>query len=124
MRHARRVLGAVLLLAAIACAHRRVVVAPRTEPQSADSSVVLKVSNDYTEEVVIFVRGIAQEYRLGTVDPGSDARFVVRQAWLFGADVEFVAETQGAFRARFRSGRLTLMPGDVVQWDIQGRPVS
>jgi hypothetical protein len=115
----RYALAAALLLAGGACVHGPGAVAAGSRPAPADSAV-LNVTNDHGEEVVIYARGVSQDYRVGTVDPESDAHFVVRRPWLFSEEVEFVAETQGATRAVFRSGRLSLAPGDEVKWEIRG----
>jgi hypothetical protein len=107
-----------VLLAAVACAHRSRAAQSGVGPQPADS-VVLNVVNHDVSAVVVFAMGETQRYRLGTVDQGSQKRFVVRQPWIFGAAVEFVAEGQDVGGGRFRSGHLTLMPGDVLDWDVQ-----
>ena len=53
---------------------------------------------------------------MGTVDPGTTNQFVLRFGWLWGRYVEFVAQSRGVPAAGFRSGHLTLSPGDIVDF--------
>jgi hypothetical protein len=115
---ALHLLLAGVLLAATACAHGSRVARAGAGPQPADS-VVLNVVNHDVSPVVVFALGETQRYRLGTVDQGSRKQFVVRQPWIFGPAVEFVAEGQDVGGGRFRSGHLFLMPGDILDWDLQ-----
>ncbi len=118
MRRLRQVLIAGVVVTGAACAHRQPVAAAGSGPQTADS-VVLNVTNHFSEQVVVFAPGPSREYRLGVVDPGSRGHFVMYQPWLYAGSVEFVARAQGAAGGLFRSGHLALMPGDVLDWDVQ-----
>ncbi len=97
-----------------ACAHRH---GGAADSQAAAGSVTLNVSNHYGQPVDVFVISLGTSYRLGTVSPGIDARFVVRSAMIRNGPVEFVA-TSGADEVPVRSGQLVLAPGNVVNFNM------
>jgi len=107
---------AMLLVAGSACAHRTGAGSAAATPQPADS-VIVNITNTYLQTAVIFVRAGTHSYRMGTVDPGSTGRFVLRFPWIFGRGAEFVAE---GLTVTIQSGYLSLNPGDVVDWAIAG----
>ena len=82
-------------------------------------SVVVNVTNNYAVAMEIFAVGSGITYRLGSVNPGLDGRFVLRQAMLLsGGQVEFLAQATG-FGPRVRSGELQIVPGNVVDFVIE-----
>ncbi|MGH7625473.1 MAG: hypothetical protein ACREOJ_09160 [Gemmatimonadaceae bacterium] len=84
---------------------------------AAAGSAMLKVSNHYGQPVDVFVTSQGASYRLGTVSPGIDSRFVVRSTMIRNGPVEFVA-VPGAGEVPVRSGQLVLAPGNVVDFLI------
>ena len=110
--------GWILILAVAgantACTHRRGGVA---DSAAAAGSVTLNVSNHYGQPVDVFVTSAGASYRLGTVSPGIDSRFVVRSTMIRNGPVEFVA-VHGADEVPVRSGQLVLAPGNVVDFNI------
>jgi len=103
---------AALILVGSACAHRGT---------SADTDqplpVRVHVTNDYALQVDVYAEAGGTSYLMGTVSPGIDSRFVLRQAVLALGPVELVARPRGGERP-FRSQRLLLAPGDVVELEI------
>lgn len=114
------VLIAGLLLSGVACAHRRDVVSDTGAPQLADS-VTVNITNHSGLPMVIFASAPRQEdYRMGTVDPGTTGQFVLRFGWLWGRSVEFVGRVAGGAGVGAFSGHLNLRPGDVVDFEMTG----
>jgi alpha-amylase len=85
---------------------------------SANDSVVVYVTNNYETTMEIFAVGGGTVYRMGSVSPGINRRFVLRQAMLLsGGQVEFMGQATG-YGPRVRSGPLQVVPGDVVDFEI------
>ena len=106
---------AALLVAGSACAHRTAAVSAAAAPQPADS-VTVNVTNTFSQTAVVYVRAGSHEFRMGTVDPGSTTRFVLRFPWIFGRGAQFAAE---GLTMAVESGYLS-HPGDVVDWSVEG----
>jgi hypothetical protein len=60
---------------------------------------------------------------MGTVLPGLVGHFVLPQAMVGNGGVEFLASPDDG-NPPARSGRLVLVPGNVVDFDIAARPVN
>ena len=99
--------------ASTACAHGHA----GAGDSPAAGSATLNVSNHYGQPVEVFVTSAGASYRLGTVSPGIDSRFVVRSTTIRNGPVEFVA-VPGAGEVPVRSGELVLAPGNVVNFNI------
>jgi len=95
-----------------------VLLSERTGGTGKDSVVVV-VTNNYNTSVDIFAYGSGTVYRLGTVSPGLDRRFVLRETMLLSTGVvEFMAQATG-YGPRVRSGEIHVTPGDVVDFVIE-----
>ena len=83
-----------------------------------NDSVVVYVRNDYGLPMEAYVVGAGTYYRMGTVNPGIESRFVLRRNMLaMNHIVEFVAQATG-YGPQARTGDLQVMPGDVVDFVI------
>jgi alpha-amylase len=83
-----------------------------------NDSVIVYVQNDYALPMEAYVTGAGTDYRMGTVDPGLLSRFVLRSNMLSTNHIlEFVAQATG-YGPQARTGQLTVMPGDVVDFII------
>ncbi len=90
---------------------------PPAEEEGPDS-VVVTVINHYELPMEAIAVGAGTEYRMGVVYPGTDRRFILREAMLAtGRQVEFVAQPTG-FGPRVSGGVLDLRHGDVVEFEI------
>ena len=123
-----------LLVVGSACAHGRPA-ASAGEPQPGNLTV--HVTNHFAQQLWVVARGLGQEYRMGTVEPGADTQFVLRVPWLYGQPVEFVARTTASEPGQViewrmgrlesvdaspaaRSGQFQLRPGDILDFVIEG----
>jgi hypothetical protein len=106
-----------LLVAASTCAHRPVPVTEVGQPLTGDSLVVI-VTNHEGAPAEMFSSAPAGPLRLGLVDPGARAQFVLRYPWLFAGKVDFTARLQNG--GTIRSGHLLLAAGDVVDFVLEG----
>ncbi len=98
----------VLLLATLACA--------KGDPEEAvpsDSPVRVEVTNNHALPVEIYAVGTGINQRLGTVNPGMSAHFVVPDNLTHSGSVELQASPT-ASNERFHSDRLLLAPGTIV----------
>lgn len=87
-------------------------------PSQADGGdVQLHVTNHHGFPLEVYAVGSGTYYRMGTVLPGFDARFVLRQAMIGNGPVEFVARS-GDRNPSIRSGPLLLAPGNTVDFNI------
>jgi hypothetical protein len=86
------------------------------EPGPDRSPVRVEVTNNHALAVEIYAVGSGITHRLGTVDPGMEAQFVIPQN-LIGGGVELQARPGGG-RQPFRSDKLLLAPGTIVEFLI------
>lgn len=112
MRRTARMLIAGLIVTGSACAH-----AGTATNGSQPQPVRVNVTNHYALQVDVYAEAGGTSYRMGSVSPGFDSRFVLRRAVLALGPVVLVARPRGG-EAPVRSGRLLLAPGDVVQFEI------
>ena len=85
---------------------------------SPNDSVVVYVENNYALPMDAYVVGAGTYYRMGTVDPGIESRFVLRRDMLATDHIlEFVAQAAG-MGPQARTGQMQVMPGDVVDFVI------
>ena len=70
----------------------------------------------------IYASGTGTSYRIGTVFPGLSSHFVLRPGMVVNAPVEFLARSSG--RLVVRSGQFMLVPGNVVDFELETTPVS
>lgn len=97
-----------LLLCAIACAKGSTEsAAPSNDP------VRVEVVNRYPLAVEVYAFGTGMERRLGTVEPGMKASFVIPPNLTTSGDVQLQV-SPAASNQRFRSGELLLAPGSIV----------
>ena len=88
------------------------------EEAPPNDSVVVYVTNDYELPMEAYVIGSGTYYRMGTVNPGIESRFVLKKNMLATNHiVEFVAQATG-YGPQARTGQLQVMPGDVVDFII------
>lgn len=108
------ILGA-LALAGTACVHHR----PGTDTADQPAlPVLVNVVNHYVMPVDVYAQGSGVSYRMGTVLPGLESRFVVRSALInTGGMVEVVGYPADRMRV-VRSGSMLLVPGDIVDCEI------
>jgi hypothetical protein len=104
-----RALVPCLLLGAAACAH-----GGADEPRPNDSPVRVGVTNRHQLAVEIYAYGSGISQRLGTVDPGMDAHFVI-PANITKSGAVVLQASPTASSQRFRSGQLLLAPGTIVE---------
>jgi hypothetical protein len=107
-----------LVLAGSACA------SSRTEaPQSADTPVLVVVTNNYALAMEVFVIGSGTNHRLGTVDPGTVGRFTIPPGMIGGSPLEFQANPppRASERVQAQSGRILVAPGAIVDFVITPR---
>jgi hypothetical protein len=111
-----------LVLASSACAHGLGTAAEAMRPNEPGSAVQLYVTNNSGGPMEVYAAGSGALYRIGTVHPGLDGRFVVRSAMIGNGTLEFVARSgNGPF---LRSGRILVAPGDVVDFELTPSPVT
>jgi alpha-amylase len=85
---------------------------------SPDDTVVVHVTNNYALPMEIYAVGAGTAYRLGTVNPGTERRFALRQALVLnGAEVAFLAQASG-YGPRAQSDQMQVLPGDRVDFVI------
>ena len=83
-----------------------------------NDSVIVYVQNDYALPMEAYVVGTGTSYRMGTVNPGIESRFVLRRDMLSTDHIlEFIAQATG-YGPQARTGQLQVMPGDVVDFII------
>jgi hypothetical protein len=102
-------LAACLLLGAFACAK-----GGADEPGPNDSPVRVEVTSHHALPVEIYAIGSGITQRLGTVDPGMDAHFVIPANLTKSGSVVLQASPTASSQ-RFRSGELLLAPGTIVE---------
>jgi hypothetical protein len=99
----------LLLLPALACA--------KGDPEEAapsDSPVRVEVTSHHALPVEIYAIGTGIRQRLGVVDPGMSAHFVVPGNLTHSGAVELEASPTASGQS-FRSDRLLLAPGTIVE---------
>ena len=101
-----------LLLLAPACAK-----GGADEPGPDDSPVRVEVTNHHALPVEIYAFGSGISQRLGTVDPGMDAHFVIPANLTKSGGVELQASPTASSQ-RFRSGAMLLAPGTIVVLNV------
>lgn len=67
----------------------------------------------------VYVAASGTTYRIGTVHPGLAGHFVVRPAMIGSGPVEFAARSDDGPLVRL--GRVLLVPGDVVDFEVEAR---
>jgi hypothetical protein len=97
-----------LLLCAIACGK-----GGAESPGPSNEPVRVEVVNRHPLAVEVYAFGTGIERRLGTVEPGMRASFVVPPNLTTSGDVELQV-SPAASKQRFRSGELLLAPGSIV----------
>jgi hypothetical protein len=112
MQRTTWMLIAGLIVLGSACAHRGTS-ANANQPLPVHVHVV----NNFALQVDVYAVAGGTSYLMGTVSPGIDSRFVLREAVLALGPVELVARPRGG-EPPFRSGRLLLSPGDEVDLEI------
>ncbi len=115
MRRGSGILIAGLFVAA--CLHRHSD-APPTPPAPEGTPVHVLVTNNYTLPITVFAAAGGTNYRMGTVNPGMNADFILRQAMMGNGPVEFLADPNNG-DPPFRSGALLLAPGETVEIQIE-----
>ena len=115
------IFAAGLALASSACAYGRTADELK-RPQDPGGAVQLYVTNNSGGPMEIYAAGAGTLYRIGTVHPGLDGRFVVRPLMVVNGTVEFVARSGNG--PLLRSGRILLKAGDVVDFDLTPSPVT
>ena len=98
-----------LLLCASACAK-----GGGEGPNPTDSPVRVEVSSRHALAVEVYAVGGGTSRRLGTVHPGMSAQFAIPSNLTTSGSVELEVSPT-ASRERFRSGRLLLAPGTIVE---------
>lgn len=116
------ILVAGLILTSSACAHGQGAGTEPVRPNEAGGAVQLYVTNNSGSPMEVYAAGTGTLYRIGTVHPGLDGRFVVRPTMVVNGTVEFVARSGNG--PILRSGRILLVPGDVVDFDLTPSPVT
>jgi len=87
------------------------------EPGPNDSPVRVEVRSHHALPVEIYAIGSGITQRLGTVDPGMDALFVIPANLTMSGSVELQASPTASSQ-RFRSGALLLAPGTIVVLNV------
>jgi hypothetical protein len=118
-----RLLVAGLLLASSACALGAGAAGETAGALTAESAVVLNVTNHYNGPMEIYAVGSGTSYRMGTVYPGLSGRYVVRPGMLGGGLVEFLAQSSNG-GPQIRSGQLLLARGNIVDFEVATNPGS
>jgi hypothetical protein len=83
-------------------------------PNPTDSPVRVEVSSRHALAVEVYAVGGGASRRLGTVHPGMSAQFAIPSNLTTSGSVELEVSPT-ASRERFRSGRLLLAPGTIVE---------
>jgi hypothetical protein len=117
------ILISALLLTVTACLYGTGTAPSPPRGSDPDGAVWLNVTNNSGGPMEIYASGSGAYYRIGTVLPGLTDQFVVRPIMIVNGPVEFVARTSGREPA-YRSGRLLLVPGNVVDFELKGFPVN
>jgi hypothetical protein len=111
-----------LVLASSACAYGPGAPAQSIRPNEPGGAVQLYVTNNSGGPMEVYAAGSGTLYRIGTVHPGLEGRFVVRPAMIGNGNVEFVARSGNG--PLLRSGRILVAPGDVVDFELTPSPVT
>lgn len=80
------------------------------------TTIQVHVTNHHSSAVEVYAVASGTSYQMGTVLPGLEGFFTLRQAMVDAGPVEFVAQPYGGTAAR--SGRLLLVPGDIVDFEV------
>ncbi len=97
--------------------------AERPQPASRRDEVVLVVTDDYVMPVEVYASANNVQYRVGTVLPGIEGRFIVRKSMLGNGPVYFTAVPADGAKV-LDSGPLLLRPGDVVHFIIHAHLIG
>ena len=87
------ILMAGLILTSSACAHGQGAGTEPVRPNEAGGAVQLYVTNNSGGPMEVYAAGTGTLYRIGTVHPGLEGRFVVRPTMVVNGTVEFVARS-------------------------------
>ena len=101
-----------LLLCTIACSK-----GGTASPGPSNDPVRVEVVNRHPLAVEVYAFATGMERRLGTVEPGMKASFVVPPNLTTSGDVELQV-SPAASSQRFRSGSLLLAPGSIVDLNV------
>lgn len=101
-----------LLLYTIACSK-----GGTASPGPNNDPVRVEVVNRHPLAVEVYAFATGMERRLGTVEPGMKASFVVPPNLTTSGDVELQV-SPAASSQRFRSGSLLLAPGSIVDLNV------
>jgi len=101
-----------LLLCALACGK-----GGTEAPGPSSDPVRVEVVNRYPLAVEVYAFATGMERRLGTVEPGMKASFVVPPNLTTSGGVELQV-SPAASNQRFRSGQLLLAPGSIVDLNV------
>jgi len=115
------ILVAGLVVVSSACAYGVGSAADQRRPLDPDGGVYVNVANRSGSPMEIYAAGSGTVYRMGTVYPGLASRLVVRPGMIVNGPVEFRALSGNA--VAFRSGRILLVPGDVVDLQLEDQAV-
>ncbi len=100
-----------------ACLHRQSDSAP-TPPVPEGTPVHVLVTNNFTLPITVYASAGGTTYRMGTVNPGMNADFVLQQSMMGSGPVEFLADPNNG-ETPFRSGGLLLAPGATVDINVE-----
>lgn len=112
----RVIFSAAVLLASSACAYGVGAAGAAGQAYDTRRPVQLQVVNQSGVPIEVYVVGAGTAYRVGTVHPGLEGRFVVRPAMVGNGAVEFTARF--ADGRVVRSGPMLLAPGAVVDFAL------
>ena len=101
-----------LALLGVACGHGSTK-GEAEAPEPEASPVRISVTNDFNGAVEVIAVYNGTNYRVGLVGPGMTSEFRLQQAAMKNGPVEFLAQPENGGQP-FRSGRLILAPGEVV----------
>lgn len=99
------------LLMTTACAHNK-----QTEQPAPSEPVTIVVTNHNALPVEIDVIGGGTTHRLGMVNPGLQAQFIIPQGMIGNGSLYLRAQPNEVHRRPFESGPLLLSPGIVVDF--------
>ncbi len=120
--HGSWILIAALVLTSSACAFGSRTASDSWRADEPAGAVQLNVTNNSGAPMEIYASGTGTSYRIGTVFPGLTSHFVLRPGMVVDAPVEFLARSTG--RLVVRSGQFMLVPGNVVDFELETTPVG
>jgi hypothetical protein len=115
------IIMAGLILVNSACAYGMGSAPNERRAHDPDGGVYLNVTNRSGSPMEIYAVGSGTLYRMGTVYPGLESRLVIRPGMIVNGSVELRAVSGN--RPAFRSGPILLVPGDVVDLQLEDQSV-